>query len=820
MTRRAPILVDMAPLQAGAPTLYGEPLRLLRTLLHGWPTDADTPALHLWANGHLPFTPGLLPEGHPNLRLSYGDYPLHQSTEPDAMAYAQWWRNLLARYPHSAVHLWDPFHPAMPGLPEVDGAPLVVSLPNRPLMGLSREGRALLRRAQALCVFSATTGEALLALGVAGDRIHLLGAPIGPLCALPPHVALARRLGLTGPTILSLAEAAFLPTLLAAYAAMSDAMRARVALAVACPLSLPDLYRLEGIAEELGIYERIVWITRADEDELAALVRASGACVTSLCEDGWGMELADLAGRGATVLTRDAAGLERTDRVLRAASDDPASLTAGLQVLAERALQAEVKAVETSPVAPEEAAHALCSIYRHLPSPTDQARTARASTRIERLALVSPLPPQRTGIADFSACLMAALRQKVAVTAYVAPSERDAIRGHVEGPVEAITALPEAVLSGRLDAVLYQVGNSDYHHYMLPYLLALPGVVEIHDGVLHDLFWTLTQGQGDAEGYQRELSYAHGPEGHARAERGMAGLAEADSPLSVIRRAINASVGAIVHNAWAEQAVGAEGTGQPVLVSPLPVDLSECAGLDRAAARARLGIPLHVRVLATFGRLTPTKRIGAMLRAFAALSPSQPDARLYLVGEPDPASGVDRELALIEPLGLAGRVTVTGYVDRPTFLAYLAASDVGLNLRYPHAGETSATLTLMLNAGLPVITTAAGPFAHLPDACCWKVDPDASEEPLLVAYLQRLAADAPLRAAMGAAARAYSAAAIPTWEDAADRYLTFMAEALAGQARFLAAPRAPSDVMAWGAIPGLARPGRTPARRPRPWARP
>ena len=256
-----------------------------------------------------------------------------------------------------------------------------------------------------------------------------------------------------------------------------------------------------------------------------------------------------------------------------------------------------------------------------------------------------------------------------------------------------------------------------------------------------------------------------------------------------------------------------------MLLSPLPVDLGESASApDKAAARAALGIPAEALVLATFGRLTPTKRIEAILHAFAPLSRALPQARLYLVGEPDPESGVRRDLALIEALSLAGRVMVTGYVERDTFLAYLAATDIGLNLRYPHAGETSATLTLMLNAGLPVITSATGPFAHLPDTCCWKVDPDASEVPLLAAYLQRLATDAPLRAALGAAARAYAAACIPTWEAAAERYLAFI-EALAAQTRFLPVPRAPAEVVAWGAIPGLARPDAAALRPRRSWRR-
>ena len=485
MTRQPSILLDMTPLQAGAPTLYNEPQRLLRALLSSWPTDSDAPALHALANGHLPLIPDLLPPGHPNLRLSYGDYPLHAPSEGNARAYAAWWRNTLERYRPAVVHLWDPFHSAMPDLPEPGDTPLVLSLSERPLAGLSREARALLRRADALCVTTNAQRDALLALGLATERVRLLPLPPGPLATLGYDHALAARSrarrGLRGDYLLTLTEAEHLPALLTAYAALRSDVRERLTLALACPLSSPEAYRLEGLAEELGIYERLVWIEQADDMELATLVRASSACVGLLSEGAWGVQLSDLLACGAHVLARRMQGQEPTDSVIQAHPDDPASLAAGLEELAERALRHSDGAPATVPPTPAAASSmsaALYTVYQSLPRPVRAARRRHATPCIERLALVSPLPPQRSGIADFSACLMAALRQRVDVTAYVAPAERDIIfRRTVEGPVETITALPEAVVAGRVDAILYQVGNSDYHHFQLPYLLALPGVV-------------------------------------------------------------------------------------------------------------------------------------------------------------------------------------------------------------------------------------------------------------------------------------------------------------------------------------------------------
>ena len=105
------------------------------------------------------------------------------------------------------------------------------------------------------------------------------------------------------------------------------------------------------------------------------------------------------------------------------------------------------------------------------------------------------------------------------------------------------------------------------------------------------------------------------------------------------------------------------------------------------------------------------------------------------------------------PRGLRPRVLIAGRPDLADFLGYMAAADLAINLRYPGAGETSATLIRLLGMGKPVVVTDAGAFAELPAGSVAKVPPDESEEDLLPAYLDALAADPVLRHAIGEAAR-------------------------------------------------------------------
>lgn len=95
-----------------------------------------------------------------------------------------------------------------------------------------------------------------------------------------------------------------------------------------------------------------------------------------------------------------------------------------------------------------------------------------------RIAYYSPMPPERTGIADYSALLLEALHGRVDIDV--------ARRGK----------------TARGDVALYHVGNSpEAHGWILEELRREPGVVVLHDFVLHHLVAGLTLGRKDGDAY-------------------------------------------------------------------------------------------------------------------------------------------------------------------------------------------------------------------------------------------------------------------------------------------------------------------------------
>jgi glycosyltransferase involved in cell wall biosynthesis len=402
-----------------------------------------------------------------------------------------------------------------------------------------------------------------------------------------------------------------------------------------------------------------------------------------------------------------------------------------------------------------------------------------------RLAWFSPLPPQRSGIADYSAELLPHLAEHLELELFVDEGTRvdPEIRGRF--PVHGDRAFPGLWEKGRFDAVLYHLGNNqDFHVRTWRTLERFPGIVVVHEAMLHHLVRGMTLSRGDLEGYVEEMRYAYGRTGQALARRSL----DTGIPLDVwsyplFERAVDASLSVIVHNEFTRQRLLASRPLARTTLIPHHVSLGELGSMDRAAARSGLKLPPDAFILASYGFITPAKRLEVTLRAFARLKKERPDALYLLVGDVSP----HYDLAGFLTPELADGVVLVGHTELDEFLRYMVAADVAVNLRYPTSGETSGTLIRLLGLGKPVIVSNLGAFAEIPDGACAKVDLDETEEDLLVAYLQRLAADEGLRRAMGENARQHVAPHTP--EASARAYAEVVRAVVAGKpAPFQAVP--------------------------------
>jgi glycosyltransferase involved in cell wall biosynthesis len=301
------------------------------------------------------------------------------------------------------------------------------------------------------------------------------------------------------------------------------------------------------------------------------------------------------------------------------------------------------------------------------------------------------------------------------------------------------------------DLALYHLGNSPAHGYIYATLQKFPGVVVLHDLVLHHLVARMTLERGDAAGYIRAMKEAYGETGAQLAEQealGLASLNRFDFPLfePVIRHAR----GVIAHSFYVADQVHHAHPHIPV--AKINHGIPRADSVSRAQARIKLGIPDDTLIFGSFGNFSPSKRTLIALDAFRTVRQALPSAQFWLVGEVDPMYNLP---AAIEMLGLEKSVRIMGRVDFEMFNVYIAATDVCVNLRHPTAGETSGGVLRMMAREKPVIVSRVGWFAEIPPEACSQVEVDEFESDRLRAAMLELACDPRRRAMMGQAAREY-----------------------------------------------------------------
>jgi glycosyltransferase involved in cell wall biosynthesis len=397
-----------------------------------------------------------------------------------------------------------------------------------------------------------------------------------------------------------------------------------------------------------------------------------------------------------------------------------------------------------------------------------------------RLAWFSPMPPVRSGVAAYSAEVVAELRHDYQLDVYVDTSSAAAL-AQVDpdtpaGPRSAHDFVWQHHTRA-YDLIVYQLGNSSHHDFVWPYLFRYPGLTVLHDAHLHHARAAALLREKRAGDYRAEFAANHPDLRRDLAELAVAGF---DTHLlyaaPMTRLVVDASLMTAVHaralipelrerSPFARIETIRLGHGQRIS--------AEQRARAREQVRRQLGIAQEAPLFGVFGGLSPEKRIPQIFDAIERVRPYLPDVRLLLAGAAASHYDVAGDVARRD---LRDVVLLTGYAESEADLtSQLAACDVSLNLRWPTAREVSGPWLRALAAGIPTITMDLAHLAQIPslDPRTWGPSGCAtatlcdSAEPVTVAVdildedhslqlaMRRLGSDAELRAALGAAGQRY-----------------------------------------------------------------
>ena len=563
----------------------------------------------------------------------------------------------------------------------------------------SAEDRAL--RRQVLAFERTALGEARKIFATSGNVASRLHASTGLEAELMPHppAPLKYRCDRYDDFILSVnrLDRAKRIDLLLEAAAKEPTLRVVIA------GDGPDRERLERLAPERGLNGRAEFTGRVSNARLTELYASCLGVYYAPVDEDFGMVPFEAFLSEKPVLTTTDAGgpldVVRDRETGLVVAPQPVELARACVWLRDHARRgARVRACR-----PRDRAHG------------DVGRVHRPAPRRGRVkvAYFSPLPPSTSGIADYSALLLPALERLLDV---------EVVRPGRTRPV------------ADADVAIYHVGNDpDAHGWIVDALRRRPGVVVLHDFVIHHLVAGLTIGRHDGHAYLAAMEREAGVPGRLL---GYGVLEGRVPPLWEVRpeefplagEVLDRATSVIVHSRYVETLVREHGYDGPLhrVAHPAwPVPVRRARARRRRAAHRELRA--HQREQARAAAADGVRRVCGARGTARACS---------LVGSESP--GFD----------LAGRIERTGlddagvirepYVEEERLWALMAACDAIVLLRAPTMGETSGAAIRALSLGKPLVVSDVGWFAELPDEVAIKIPVGGDEEvQALTAALRR-----------------------------------------------------------------------------------
>ncbi|MGH2849268.1 MAG: glycosyltransferase, partial [Solirubrobacteraceae bacterium] len=316
------------------------------------------------------------------------------------------------------------------------------------------------------------------------------------------------------------------------------------------------------------------------------------------------------------------------------------------------------------------------------------------------LAVVTPLPPQHTGIAAYSARLLEAVA--------VLEETHVFLDGEAEGAAPApagvhVHPLAELARHDRDAPHLYCFGNSPFHLGAWQELRRFGGDALLHEVALWGLYLSLEAGGVLPEGGARERALAL--EGRTIEEM-------IDDRCAMVAEIVGSARRVLVHTDLARSLLLERHPDRAADIAVVTFALPPVGDAPPPAG----GPP----VVASFGH----QRAGELVAdAFVEIAAAVPDSLLWLVGAEHFGGQMEPLVARLGDAGLGDRVTVTGWVDEREYRRRMEATTVALQPRLFSYGERSAALADLLSAGVPTVASVASHADGVPDDAIVLVEP-------------------------------------------------------------------------------------------------
>ncbi|NLY09868.1 MAG: glycosyltransferase [Tissierellia bacterium] len=549
--------------------------------------------------------------------------------------------------------------------------------------------------------------------------------------------------------------------LIKAYSELDHSVRKEHQLAVVCSMKQADREHLNKLVKNYGLSpDEVVFTGFVPEEDLIALYNLCKVFVFPSLHEGFGLPALEAMSCGKAVIASNTSSLPEVVGRVDALFDpyNIKDITRTMQkVLTDDDFRRDLEEHSLDQAKKfswdKTAKTAIAAIESMLEQRNKTKAIIKTRSNRPKLAYISPLPPERSGISDYSAELLPELSRYYDIDVIVDQDEVSDPWIENNCAVRSVNWFKEH--SGDYDRIMYHFGNSVFHHHMFKLLEEIPGVVVLHDFFLSGILSHMDLLGYLPNGFVKEIYFSHGykavQEYFETTDRSDI-IYKYPCNLSVLQNAL----GIIVHSEYSKKlAQYWYGEGAVKNWAVIPLVRGQASQMDRLKARRSLQIKEDSFVVCSFGLLGETKLNHKLLEAWIDSSlATNKNCLLIFAGENNKDEYGLKMQKAIHSSGVSERIRITGWLDINVYRQFLAAADIAVQLRTLSRGETSAAVLDCMNYGLPTIINAHGSMAELPDEAVFKL-PDEFSLTQLKEALEILWQDESLRQRLGKQAQEF-----------------------------------------------------------------
>jgi len=532
-----------------------------------------------------------------------------------------------------------------------------------------------------------------------------------------------------------------------AFSKIDNDLYERYQYVIVCSITKEQRDEFLNLMQSLDIEkEKIIFTGFIPDEELNILYNLTDLFIFPSIYEGFGLPVLEAMSCGAAVIGSNNSSIPeiigRADTLFNALDIDDIALKINT-VLKNKNFMAELKEfslLQSKKFSWEYSAQKTIEAYELL-------QNSKKEIKKQKIAFFSPLPPQRSGISDYSLELLPFLSKYADIDIYVDDLQEEISSDFLKYNYKIFNYREFESKKDMYDNTIYQFGNSSYHVYMYDIALKHSGIVVLHDFYLSGLVNYMAHTTNTPQLFFDTLEYSHAKEGENMS------VEQAIKQFPLNKKIIDNAKAIIVHSDYAKKLFEDfyADTYNVLKIDQIIKTPSEKFLQNKEKYKTKLN--LHDTIsIAAFGHISQTKQYDFILQSMIEYSLfSQYDFKLIFVGEFVCQHYKKSILDTIEKNNLQDRVIITGFVDDELYKEYLMASDIGLNLRTDSRGETSRALLMNMAYALTTIVNDYATFAEFENETLAKVKLNDSKD--FVEKVKLLIANGSIR--NGIAANAY-----------------------------------------------------------------